>query len=120
MANNRLDSLLTRPSGFSSPIVGNDAASEGSYSRRTFSSNSAPSPQLSYHRDVHMHTEGRAINWLGRQIADPIDNFVARREVELRKVLNHLESIRTEEELGAAARVFRSPYALPNLLEPGR
>jgi hypothetical protein len=92
--------------------------SRRSYSWRTFSTSSAPSELLSFYRDVHLYTVGRALNRLGKLVADPIDDFMARRE--LRRLLQYLESLETEEDWETAKRVLQSRGNLSGLLEAGR
>jgi hypothetical protein len=96
----------------------NDTASMGTYSWRTFSTSSAPSELLSFCRDAHLHTIGRAINRLGKWLVNPIDNAMARRE--FKKVLKYLESLITGEDWEIARRMFQSRGILSGLLEAGR
>jgi hypothetical protein len=113
----RLPSTVSAPSAPGNDNI-NDVAMSDSSSWRTFSDSSAPSEQLSYYRDVHLHTVGRVINRLGTLIVDPIDNFMARRK--FKNALNYLESVETDEEWAVAIREFQCPGALSGLLEAGR
>jgi hypothetical protein len=95
-----------------------DAVSASTYSWRTFSTSSAPSELLSFHRDVHLYTVGRAINRIGKWLVDPIDNALARRE--FKKVLKFMGSLEGEDDWAIAKRIFQSQGVLSGLLEAGR
>jgi hypothetical protein len=95
-----------------------DVASIGTCSWRTFSTSSAPSELLSFHRDRHLHTLGRAINRLGKWIVNPLDNAMARRE--FRKVIQYVGSLETEDDWATAKRIFQTHDVLSSLLEAGR
>jgi hypothetical protein len=85
---------------------------------RTFATATAPSELLSFYRDVHMYTVGRAINRLGALIADPIDNAMARRE--LKNVLRYLKSLGPEGDWQNAGYILGSKDVLSRLMEAGR
>jgi hypothetical protein len=51
-------------------------------------------------------------------IADPLDNLVARRE--LRKGVEYMESLFSEDDWVTAKRIFESPDIIARLLEAGR
>jgi hypothetical protein len=93
-------------------------ACEETASWRTFSTSSAPSELLSFHRDAHMYTVGRAIASLGRYIANPIDNAMAKRE--FRKVLAYLKELKTAEDWVEAKQLLETKDVLSGFLEAAR
>jgi hypothetical protein len=95
-----------------------DRESISSYSWRTFSTSSAPSELLSFYRDSHLYTVGRAINRLGKWLVDPVDNAMARREFG--KVIKFMEGLEAEADWVTAKNMLKSPNILSGLLEAGR